>query len=68
MPKEPITGKRRGGPQTPGGSFETASGPPQDERVTKKRGGGPKTPEGKAAVRLNPVRHGVLGGPGAGRR
>ncbi len=26
----------------------------------KKRGGGPKTPEGKAAVRRNPIKHGVL--------
>ncbi len=26
----------------------------------KKRGGGPKTAEGKAAVRLNPIKHGVL--------
>ncbi len=26
----------------------------------KKRGGGPKTPEGKAAVRTNPIKHGVL--------
>ncbi len=33
---------------------------PSTRLRTGKRGGGPKTPEGKAAVRTNPIKHGVL--------
>ena len=33
---------------------------PSTRLRTGKRGGGPKTPKGKAAVRTNPIKHGVL--------